>query len=93
MNLAPPPWTADPDSGLQRTDLAAFGVWLRQRRAVKARFAVDRRRVHHVVQKRMRAALPDRRVQADERADAQCVIGRFFNRLVAADGRHRADVE
>jgi hypothetical protein len=31
--LAPPPWTADPDSGLQRTDLAAFGVWLRQRRA------------------------------------------------------------
>ena len=57
---------------------------LRQRRAVEARFAVDRGRVHHVVQQRMRAALADRCVQPDERADAQGVVGRFFDRLVAA---------
>ena len=78
---------------LRRGKRRGFKRRLRQRRAVKARFAVDRRRVHHVVQKRMRAALPDRRVQADERADAQCVIGRFFNRLVAAAGRYGKDPE
>ena len=33
MNMVPPPWTADPDTGMQRTDLAAFAAWLLQRRA------------------------------------------------------------
>ena len=73
---------------LRRGKCGRFERGLRQRRTVKARLTVDRRRVHHVVQKRMRAALCDRRVQADERADAQCVIGRFFDRLVAAARGH-----
>lgn len=33
MNTAPPLWTADPETGMQRTDLAEFGAWLSQRRS------------------------------------------------------------
>jgi DNA-binding XRE family transcriptional regulator len=33
VNADPTPWTADPETGLQRTHLATFGAWLAQRRA------------------------------------------------------------
>ncbi len=32
MTTAPPIWTVDPDTGMQRADLASFGEWLAARR-------------------------------------------------------------
>ena len=78
---------------LRRGKLGRGEGRFRQRRAVEARFAVDRGRVHHVVQQRMRAALADRCVQPDERADAQGVVGGFFDRLIAAARGHGENVE
>ena len=62
-------------------------------RTVQARFSVHRRGVHHVGCQRVRAAFGDGCVDAQQRADAKGIVGRFFNADVAAARRDGQNVE
>ena len=68
-------------------------VGFRQRRAIQAGLAVHRGRDDGLGNERALAPHRKRRMQADQRADAQGVIRRLFDGLVSAAGGHGADIQ